>query len=282
MAEGVTPESSGTELEPRQGAELETTQSKELAPYVPQQHGHETRFRLMYAVLAGVGLAAVAIAAIFVIAGRPPKPPQWSQWEPSASGDAALGQIAEHIAPAYRLPTGEQLVAVDGGPLQFAGFPARVVLLRTPNDPKLADGRGAMFILCGLGKHCSIKVGKPSKERIRLLQRESLELALYSFHYVKDLKHVVVLLPPAPKKLPTQAMYFERGDMQRQLDRPLRATLGTRPPSILSLKEGTPEANAIERLTGSEVYFFKPLQTQDVGVLLELSHSPISSDGSSP
>ena len=283
MAEGVTPpESSGSELEARAGAELETRQSKELAPYVPQQHGHETRFRLMYAVLAGVALAAVAIAAIFVMAGRPPKPPQWSQWEPSAGGDAALGQIAEHIAPAYRLPTGEQLVAINGGPLQFAGFPARVVLLKPPNDYKLADGKGALFILCGLGNNCSIRVGKASKERGRLLQREALELALDSFHYVSDLKHVVVLMPPAPKKTPTRAMFFERGDVKPQLDRPLRTTLGSRPPSILSLKEGTPQSNTIERLTGSELYFFKPLQTQDVGVLLELSRSPLPKDASTP
>jgi hypothetical protein len=283
MAEGVTPpESAGTELETRTGSELETRQSKELAPYVPQQHGHETRFRMMYAVLAGVGLAAVALAAIFVIAGKPPKPPAWSQWKPSASGDAALGQIAEHIAPAYRLPTGEQLVAINGGPLQFAGFPARVVLMRTPDDPQLADGKGALFILCGLGSNCSIRVGKATQERGRLLQREALELALYSFHYVKDLKHVVVLMPPKPKKTPTRAMFFERGDVKPQLDRPLRATLGAHPPSIPSLKEGTPQADAIEKLTGSELYFFKPLQTQDVGVLLELSHSPLPSDGSNP
>lgn len=281
MAEGVTPESSGTELEARQGAELETRQSKELTKYVPQQHGHETRFRMMYAVLAGFGLAAIALAAIFVLAGRPPKPPAWSPWKPSASGDAALGQIADHIAPAYRLPTGEQLVAVNGGPLQIAGLPARVVLFRTPTDYKLADGKGALFILCGLGRNCSIKVGKASHARTRLLQRESLELALYSFRYVGDLKHVVVLLPPAPKKTPTQAMFFERGDVKPQLDRPLRRTLAARPPSIPSLKEGTAQADAIEKLTGAEVYYFKPLQTQDVGVLLELSHSPIP-DGGGP
>jgi hypothetical protein len=282
MAEGVTPpESAGTELEAPAGSELEKRQSKELAPYVPQQHGHETRFRVMYAVLAGLGLAAIAAAAIFVIAGRPPKPPQWSQWKPSASGDAALGQIADHIAPAYRLPTGEQLVAINGGPLQFAGFPARIVLIHPPNDYKLADGKGALFILCGLGDNCSIKVGKATKERGRLLQREALELALYSFHYVSDLKHVVVLMPPKPKKTPTRAMYFERGDVKPQLERPLRSTLAAHPPPIPALREGTPQAAAIEKLTGPELYFFKPLQTQDVGVLLELSHNPIT-DGGTP
>lgn len=284
MAEGVTPESTGAELEPRPGGELETTQSKELAPYVPQEHGSETRFRFIYAVLAGVGIAAIATAAIFVIAGKPPKPPEWSQWKPSSSGDAVLGEIANHIAPTYRLPTGEPLAAVDGGPLQFAGLPARVMLFRNANDFSLPDGKGALFILCGLGDNCSIKAGKPTKERTRLMQRESLELALYAFHYVKDLKHVIVLLPPTKKKqnLPDHAMFFERGSVAPALERPLRATLRAHPPPIPALREGSPQAAAIEKLTGSDLYYVKPLQTQDVGVLLELSHTPLPSDGSAP
>src|SRR5215467_7101450 len=122
MAEGVTPESNGKDLESTRGQELESAHSKELAPYTPQvSHGHETKFRFSYAILAGIGVAALAIAGIFLAAGKPPKPPIWSTWKPSAGGDQALGQIANHVGTAYRLPTGEQLVAVDGGPLQIAG-----------------------------------------------------------------------------------------------------------------------------------------------------------------
>ena len=76
MAEGVTPEpGGGKELEPTTGSrELEQTHSKELAPYTPRiSHGHETKFRMTYAVLAGVGLAAVAAAVIFLAAGKPPR-----------------------------------------------------------------------------------------------------------------------------------------------------------------------------------------------------------------
>src|SRR3954452_12920079 len=107
MADGVTPETSGAELEPTAGRELESAGSKELAPYAPRvSHGHETRFRFTYAILAGVALAAVAATVIFLASGKPPTPPEWSQWKPSAGGDQALGQIAEHVGPAYRLPTG--------------------------------------------------------------------------------------------------------------------------------------------------------------------------------
>src|ERR1043166_10125325 len=124
MAEGVTPDPNGggAELEPTASRELEERHSKELTRYTPREvHGHETKFRIIYAILGGVALAAVAAAVIFITAGLPPKPPAWSAWKPTASGDQALGQIAEHVGPAYKLPTGQQLVAVEGSPLQYAG-----------------------------------------------------------------------------------------------------------------------------------------------------------------
>ena len=280
MAEGVTPEPN-SELERTPGRELERSHSKELAPYTPPiSHGHETRFRMTYAVLAGVGMAAIAAAVIFIAAGKPPKPPVWSAWKPTASGDQALTQIANHIAPAYRQPTGEQLVAVEGGPAEVAGLPVKIVLLRTPNDFALAEGKSAIFSLCGLGKFCSIKVGKPSHERTLLLERESLELALYTFHYVGDVKQVVVILPPRPKKKPSQAMFFTRGDVKPQLAQPLRATLPAKPPSIPSLRNG-PVKSFLERITGNQVYNYDLTQAPDASVLLELAHFNLKSSGAS-
>jgi len=59
MAKGVTPESSGGELERAGGRELESRHSKELAPYTPRESsGHENKFRFTFAILVGVGLAA--------------------------------------------------------------------------------------------------------------------------------------------------------------------------------------------------------------------------------
>jgi hypothetical protein len=264
MAEGVTPpEPSGTELEP--------AHSKELEKYTPREtHGHETKFRMIYAVLAGVGLAALAAAVIFVVAGKPPTPPPWSSWKPTASGDQALGQIAEHIAPSYRQPTGEQLVAIEGGPAQVAGLPVKIVLLKSPKDVALAQGKSAIFSLCGLGKLCSIKTGKPSRERTLLLRRESLELALYTFRYVGDVNQVVVMLPPAPKKKPSQAMFFSKGEVKPQLAEPLRATLSTKPPSISSLRKG-PIKDFLKKITDGQVYNYDLTQAQDASVLLELA-----------
>jgi hypothetical protein len=272
MAEGVTPETSGGELEPVAGRELDTTHSKELERYTPRvTHGHETRFRFSYAILAGVGIAAVAAAAIFLIAGKPPTPPAWSTWEPTASGDQALGQIANHVAPNYRFPTGEQLVAVDGGPLELAGgIPVKIVL-RTRTASSLSDGKGALYSLCGLGKNCSITLGKPSHERTLLMQREAYELALYTFHYVGDVKQVVVLLPPPPGKTASHAMYFKKAELAPQLARPLRFTLSGKAPSIASLRGG-PTRDFIKKTTGRDAYNFDVVQAQDASVLLELAH----------
>jgi hypothetical protein len=281
MAEGVTPDAGGGELEPAGGRELEAAHSKELAPYAPRvTHGHENKFRFTYSILIGVGLAAVAAAVIFLLAGKPPKPPLWSVWKPTSGGDDALGQIANHVAPGYHLPTGEQLVAVDGGPLQIAGIPVKIVVRPTPNEASPSDGKGALFTLCGLGKNCSIKAGKPSHERTLLMQREAYELALYTFHYVGDVKQVVVLLPPPPGKTPTQAMFFKRDNVKPQLSRPLRFSLPAKPPSITALKTG-PARDSINRATGSDVYNFDVIQAQDASVLLELAHFPLQSTTSS-
>lgn len=283
MAEGVTPDPNrGGELEAPTSRELQERHSKELTKYTPREvHGHETKFRMTYAILGGVGLAAVAAAVIFIAAGRPPKPPAWSVWKPTASGDQALGQIADHVGPGYRLPTGQQLVAVDGGPLQIAGFPVKVVLRPTRNgSPALSDGKGALYTLCGLGKNCAIQSGRKSRERTLLMMRESYELALYTFRYVGDVKQVVVLLPPPPGKTPSQAVFFKRDALKPQLERPLRFTLRGKTPSIPSLKSG-PERTFINNTVGNDVWNFDVIQAQDASVLLELAHFPLQTSTSS-
>jgi hypothetical protein len=293
MAEGVNPPSEGGEepLEPAHGTELEPVsreleerRKRELQRYVPYEQAHVHKFRLVTAALAGFGLAAVAAAAIFAVAGRPPKPPQWSQWKPNGSGEGALAQIADHIAPNYRMPDGQQLVAVEGGPLEIQGLPVRVVL-QTTNTVKPSTGKGALFILCGTGDKCSIKSGKPSIERMLLLRREALELALYTFRYVKDMKQVVVLMPPGkdPKsgtvRDPSVAMLFRRGDVNQQLAQPVRFTLPSPPPSIPSLRAGATK-DFIDRLTGHEIFKYALQPGQDASVFLFLA--PLDSGTTGP
>ena len=64
------------------------------------------------------------------------------------------------------------------------------------DDVEVIDvGNSVMYNLCGVGQKCSIAEGKPSQERARLLRREALELALYTFKYVDDVDSVIALLP---------------------------------------------------------------------------------------
>ena len=68
--------------------------------------------------------------------------------------------------------------------------------------PKVFDDSGVLFNLCGGGQNCSIREGKPTVARSLVLRRESLELALYTFRYIKNINEVVVMLPPAPGQKP--------------------------------------------------------------------------------
>ena len=77
--------------------------------------------------------------------------------------------------------------------------------------------------------------GEASRERLRLLSRESLELALYTFHYIEEVDSVVAFLPPALGQEPIWALLFRRETLADALAVPLETTLAAEVPA-------TPEA----------------------------------------
>src|SRR4029079_13658069 len=98
-----------------------------------------------------------------------------------------------------------------------------------------------MSTLGGGGGQCTIPEGTPTPERRRLLQRQSLELALYTYKYA-DCGTVITTLPPTEvPSTGTQssgtALYFRKDDFSRELDRPLARTL-------LSASRARPRARA--------------------------------------
>jgi hypothetical protein len=227
------------------------------------------------------------------------------------SADAGADQIAKHVGPLYRLPTGEQLVLVTGGPLALKvsdlNLPVRIAVngggsssaaggsaaggssavggggtaaggdgtssAGAGDSISVVDGKTVMYQLCGLGPRCAIAKGRPSTERFLLLRREALELALYSFHYLDGIKNVVALLPPAPGEKPQNAMFFRKGDLAPALGQPLRATLPDPPPTLRSLP-GSPEASLIERLTSANLFSYSFQQGQDLSAFLVLNRRP--------
>ena len=206
--------------------------------------------------------------------------PKWSAWKPSSG--ARLDQatsIAGHVAPEYRLtPGGAELVAVQAHPPEIQNVPVEDVVVRgasgSNQDYKITSTKNALtYVLCGLGTRCAITSGTPSVARARLLRREALELALYTFKYVGGVDSVIALLPPNPKEASTSwALFFKKSDFHHELSQPLSRTL----PSPLKGKlapqnvVGTSDQQTIERLTRPHWYTSNFQQLQDGNAVLVL------------
>jgi hypothetical protein len=249
---------------------------------------YRSRFGLLLGALIGIAIATVAIgAAVWVgTAGDNGAPDGWSSWKPeSDNGVGAAKQIATHVGRKYRLADGNQIVGVQAGPLEIFDVPLEVALRTAPQggDIDFINGKGLMYTLNGLGPKGSVRGGKPSEARHLLLRREALELALYTFRYVKDVDLVVALLPPKPpdkKKAaasvtedsPTQALFFRPGDLKPQLEIPLGATIPPRTPRPETMP--APEARRIDALTRGNLFLASFQQGQDQRAFLVLDRLP--------
>lgn len=235
---------------------------------------HAARFQFLLGALIAFGVAAIAFGA-WLINDRssPSAGPAWSAWQPHSGGVAAAQEIADHVGPEYRLPSGNQLVSVVGGPLQVAGLPITVALRSDPannNSVSLIGGTGVLYRMCGLGVRCSIDEGKASVQRGFLLRREALEMALYSFRYMSDVNQVVVFLPPKPGAQPTQALFFRPQGLLSALQAPLSDTLASRTPTVATATRSV-DAPAVQHFTNPAEYSFSLTQSnQDAGVFLVL------------
>ena len=198
--------------------------------------------------------------------------PNWSKWQPSdTSIEGGAAEIAEKVGAEYRHPDGKQLVLVTGAPL--------LIPRRAPAcDREHRGGRRRHGHLpaqrAGDELRRSISASRPCA-RLKVLQREALELALYTFRYLPDVEGVVTLLPPppaggerdgdrdpharrpgrtVPRRLrlrPTatsrNAIFYRPGDLKPQLQMPLGNTLAAQAPTADSLRAA--EAKAIDTLT---------------------------------
>jgi hypothetical protein len=254
-----------------------------------RQKGYRSRFVWIYfvlATLAGAGLAAFAVLIVKPDAGPAAK---WSAWVPSGSDDAKARQVAAHVATRYRLKNGQQLVtALVGPPRVSAGgdtgdLPVRAIAIRPdisagkadPDDIDIIETGGSLlYILCGLGANCSITAGTASEERHALLRRQALELSLYTFKYLPDISSVTIFLPPRPdgQTAPT-AVFFKRGDVKDELNRPLERTLLSPTPGIGDMKPR--DLANVNRLTRPNLYQYEYAQAQDGSAILVLDPVPL-------
>jgi hypothetical protein len=237
-----------------------TTPSGPLTPHTPL---YGIRFGVAYALLAVILGTAAGLAV--VLAGDDDAAPSgtWSEWRPQSDGATAqIKEIADFVAQRYRLPSGRQLVGVIPDPLSVqteeGAVPVSDIAIRsgtTEHDVvKIESADDSwMFTLCGLGDRCVIEEGEPSIERARLLRREVLELALYSFHYVESVKSIIAFMPPRNPRTAGSLVYLRRQDLQRNIEQPLSETL--LPLERLTLDDLAPgEADLVDALTDTRLY----------------------------
>jgi hypothetical protein len=237
--------------------------------------GFRNRFGFLMGALAGVVVASsLVVAVVLSTTGGDPAVdeglhPNWSKWHPSDTTiEGGVDEIAKKVGAEYRHPDGRQLVDIKGGPLAL-----EVLVRPAAGQIETIDGNTVIYELDGLGPGGSIKGGKVSEARHKVLQREALELSLYTFRYLPDVDSVVTVLPPRPPATaaptatpangvaaqPTpdpsstrKAIFYRPGDLKQQLQVPLGVTVPAQAPNPDTLD--ATEAKAIDTLTLSNLF----------------------------
>jgi hypothetical protein len=256
---------------------------------------HSHRFVTATAVLAGLAVAAIVIAAAALINGRGHSTSfTWSTWSPPDSGIAGEREIANEVSPLYRAAPSSQLAVVTVRNVSDTGGGTQLALRdQTTGSLSAISGTSAIFTLCGLGPNCAISTGTASAARLLLLRREALELALYTFRYSSGIQNVVAILPPGrtqasstlTKEPPSagkvgssstldMAVVFARSGLRHFLDSPLRATLPEQIPPTVTEMAAAPEAELVSVITGQGLFKQKLVQTQDGSSVLVLDPLP--------
>ena len=82
---------------------------------------HSAKFRAATAMLIGIAIGALIVAAVVIAGGsHGGSTGKWSSWTPTDSGSLGTREIAEHIAPLYRISGTDQLDVVTVVNLQNA------------------------------------------------------------------------------------------------------------------------------------------------------------------
>jgi hypothetical protein len=236
------------------------------------------RFLFIYVGLAVVLVAAVTGVVVLAMKPAPPKPPPWSTWRP-ANGNASMvtGEIISHISHQYKLnAAGDQLLVVFPSAPEVnqntKNYDVSTIGIRpTATAQTLSSIVATTGIVqqqfCGLGQSCSISRGTATSERERLVRREALEIALYTFKFVPSINGVLAYMPPPPGQAPTTLLFLERSGLSKQLSEPIRKTLPLATPPLPTSAD-TAESGTIDKLTLPIEYGFQfqllPNKTQAI------------------
>lgn len=215
----------------------------------------------------------------------------WSSWRPPDPGLGGAQDIANYLAPYYRASPASQLAVVTVVNLNNPAAPVQVVVPvgTSGTELPLPASNTVVYNLCGEGSSdCSIGVGKPSANRLLLLRREALELALYTFKYITGIQTVVAILPPGhtttactgvcarshskPTVKPLDlAVAFVRTELGPWLERPLSSTFPEALPPTVSQIAKSREAEIVSVLTSHGMYSESTASAQDGSTVITLS-----------
>lgn len=278
---------------------------------------HAPRFRVATVILFGLAAAAVVAAIVIGSSGRDSSSSSaqpWSLWKPTDSGNQGAHEIADYLAPTYRISAANQLdvitvVSLESQAAQEAAAQAQAngttasaqsglqVAVRpsaTSSQVRLLGGNTIAYNLCGIGaKNCAIGTAKPSSDRLLLLRREALELALYTFKYLSGTDNVLAVLPPGhtqatntlSKRLPTSdassstkpvtiAVLFQRQELAPLLDHPVDMILPEEEPPTVAEMAKAPEADLVAQATARGLFSEQLQQAQDGSSLMILAPLP--------
>jgi hypothetical protein len=272
------------------GSGRELTEPQRRAPRVR----HARRFRAALVVLIVLAAGSLGAALALSASGRnaAASSSDWSTWRPPDSGLTGAQEIADYIAPYYRATPANQLSVVTAVNLNDPSNPLQVALPApgvSGGLVPLAPNSTLLYNLCGVDStNCSIGVGQASSNRLLLLRREALELALYTFKYISGVNTVVAILPPGhtvkgctgicskPQQKTTItpldiAVAFDRSELQPWLNTPIRSTLPEPLPPTVSQMPNAPEAQLVSIITAHGLFSEHAETAQDGSTVLVLT-----------
>jgi hypothetical protein len=249
------------------------------APLTDNPERQKHVFRLAYGVLALAFWISIAGFALLIARPNHSKPAVWSSWKPQTQGLTGAREISLRIAPRYKGENGAQLVAVQPHGAQVQGLRLEAIGVRKLNqggqiNPYIGLYRAdktLIYAFCGLQTNCAMS-GDTTPERERTLRRAALELALYSFKYLKGVDQVVSLVQSVNAG-GTSAVFLRKADLEPELKHPLRDTLPlTRVPAADS--KNPKESAVIDALTLSNTFpaHFEPLPDGDAILVLDVEN----------
>ena len=221
----------------------------------PRRRGHS---RGLLAANLVVLAGAVGVLALFAYLVSRGTSNSWSSYKPKGGDVFTKAQnMADHVAPAYKY-NGAPIAVVQAQPLvyqdavvdgiAFTRQPFRKI--GSPLKQFEPSGSTVAYVFCGSAARCGLP-STGAQDTVPLLRRETLELALYTFKYTPSVDSIVGLLPPAGST--NYAIYLRRRNFQKELSKPLDATLPQH--KVLSYQQLSPvERATVDRLTMKNTY----------------------------